>query len=165
MTSPDGIDWTIRKTPKDNNWQSVAYGNGLFVAVANSGTNDRVMTSPDGINWTIASSAADNDWRGIFARNISLYPGSYQIIEHLPENISKDKDKKKWAWGIKSVKCKSEDGEMTGENIGRGANNLKIAAGKKTICYFENVLKESSKPGKTSRPGSSSDEELKPDKN
>jgi hypothetical protein len=33
-----------------------------FVAVADSGTGDRVMTSPDGITWTIRASAADNDW-------------------------------------------------------------------------------------------------------
>ncbi|HEY8396538.1 MAG TPA: hypothetical protein VIK80_01275 [Flavihumibacter sp.] len=30
MTSPDGINWTIRSTPADNNWYSVTYGNGLL---------------------------------------------------------------------------------------------------------------------------------------
>jgi hypothetical protein len=35
---------------------------GLFVAVAISGTGNRVMTSPDGITWTARSSAADNSW-------------------------------------------------------------------------------------------------------
>jgi hypothetical protein len=43
----------------------VTYGNGLFVAVAYSGTGNRVMTSPDGITWTIRTSAADNDWAGV----------------------------------------------------------------------------------------------------
>ena len=65
MTSPDGINWTIGTTPADNGWFSVIYGNGLFVAVANSGTGNRVMTSPDGINWTLRTSAADNAWRGV----------------------------------------------------------------------------------------------------
>ena len=37
--------WTIRTSPADNNWFSVCYGNGLFVAVAYSGTGNRVMTS------------------------------------------------------------------------------------------------------------------------
>lgn len=37
----------------DNAWLSVTYGNGLFVAVAGSGTGNRVMTSPDGITWSL----------------------------------------------------------------------------------------------------------------
>ena len=67
MTSPDGINWTIRVTPADNNWQSVAWSPelGLFAAVSDSGTDDRVMTSPDGITWTIRVSAADYLWRAI----------------------------------------------------------------------------------------------------
>jgi len=44
MTSPDGINWTIRTSAADNNWYSVCYGNGLFVAVADTGTGNRVMT-------------------------------------------------------------------------------------------------------------------------
>ena len=42
--------WTPR-TVEASTWRSVCYGNGLFVAVASSGTN-RLMTSTDGINWT-----------------------------------------------------------------------------------------------------------------
>jgi predicted RecA/RadA family phage recombinase len=49
----------------DNIWTSVTYGNGLFVAVANSGTGNRVMTSPDGITWTIRTSAANNSWQSV----------------------------------------------------------------------------------------------------
>ena len=63
MTSPDGITWTTRST-NNNYWISITWASelGLFVAVAWSGTGDRVMTSPDGINWTTRSSAADNEW-------------------------------------------------------------------------------------------------------
>ena len=57
-----GIDWTSRTSAADNDWYSVTYGNGLFVAVAGSGTGNRVMTSPDGENWTSRTSAADNYW-------------------------------------------------------------------------------------------------------
>ena len=57
--------WISRTNPEDNEWRSVAYGNGLFVAVATSGTNNRIMTSPDGINWTSRTSAADNSWRSV----------------------------------------------------------------------------------------------------
>ena len=54
-----------RTSAADNAWYSVCYGNGLFVAVANTGTDNRVMTSPDGITWTIRTSAADNQWLSV----------------------------------------------------------------------------------------------------
>ncbi|MEI6810961.1 MAG: peptidoglycan-binding protein, partial [Candidatus Nomurabacteria bacterium] len=38
---------------------------GLFVAVANSGTGNRVMTSTDGISWTTRTSASNNDWQSV----------------------------------------------------------------------------------------------------
>jgi hypothetical protein len=61
----NGIDWTIRTSAADNQWFGVTYGNGLFVAVSNTGTGDRVMTSPNGIDWTIRTSAANNSWLGV----------------------------------------------------------------------------------------------------
>jgi hypothetical protein len=42
MTSPDGINWTIRESPEAGVWQALIYGNGKFVAVADTG---QVMTS------------------------------------------------------------------------------------------------------------------------
>ena len=58
--------WIIRQgTGNYPSWTSVCYGNGLFVAVAYSGTGNRVMTSPDGINWILRTSAADNSWSSI----------------------------------------------------------------------------------------------------
>ena len=60
--------WTLRTSPASDPiiiWLSVCYGNGLFVAVANNGTGNRVMTSPDGINWTSRTSAADNSWTSV----------------------------------------------------------------------------------------------------
>ncbi len=67
MTSPDGITWTLRSSAADNGWFSVCWSpeRSLFVAVAFSGTGNRVMTSPDGITWTARSSAADNDWYSV----------------------------------------------------------------------------------------------------
>ena len=47
-----GDTWTARTSAADNEWRSVTFGNGLFVAVAQTGTGNRVMTSPDGITWT-----------------------------------------------------------------------------------------------------------------
>jgi len=59
--------WTLRPTVADNEWSSVCWSPelGLFVAVAASGTGNRVMTSPDGITWTIRTSAADNNWSSV----------------------------------------------------------------------------------------------------
>ena len=57
--------FTSRTSAADNNWYSVCYGNGIFVAVSSSGTGNRVMTSPDGIEWKSRTPAADNDWRGV----------------------------------------------------------------------------------------------------
>ncbi|MEI7438865.1 MAG: hypothetical protein WCK20_04260 [Thermoleophilia bacterium] len=52
-----GESWTSRASAADNGWNSVAFGNGLFVAVSYSGTGNGVMTSPDGITWTSRTSA------------------------------------------------------------------------------------------------------------
>ena len=46
-----------------NPWQCVAYGGGVFVALSNTGTSNRVMSSPDGTIWTVtATGAPDNAW-------------------------------------------------------------------------------------------------------
>jgi hypothetical protein len=59
--------WSTRSSAADYGWHSVCWSAeaGLFVAVADSGTGNRVMTSPDGITWTIRSSAADNGWLSV----------------------------------------------------------------------------------------------------
>ncbi len=64
-STPFEHSWTSRTSAADNDWEAVAYGNGLYVAIANTGTGDRVMTSPDGITWTSRTSAADYAWEGI----------------------------------------------------------------------------------------------------
>lgn len=75
MTSPDGINWTIRNTGLGNYgiWTSVCFatladGSYLFVAVGFYfvGTPDnRVITSPDGINWTYSAAANVNSWQSV----------------------------------------------------------------------------------------------------
>lgn len=63
MTSPDGITWTSRTQSAALQWQSIAHGNGLFVAVANDGgAGSGVMTSPNGIDWTTQSQATSKTW-------------------------------------------------------------------------------------------------------
>jgi hypothetical protein len=59
--------WTSRTSASDNAWFSVCWSAelGIFVAVSQSGTGDRVMTSPDGITWTLRTSAVDNQWSSV----------------------------------------------------------------------------------------------------
>jgi len=56
--------WASETSSEDNTWNDIAFGNGLYVAVAGDGTN-RVMSSPDGVTWTNRTAAEANDWRGI----------------------------------------------------------------------------------------------------
>jgi len=62
---PFGQYWIARNAAAAYLWYGVAFGNGVFVAVAKSGTGNRVMTSPDGITWTSRTSAADYSWRSV----------------------------------------------------------------------------------------------------
>jgi hypothetical protein len=57
-----GYKWVSRNSATDNNWNSVCYGNNMFVAIAGTGTGNRVMTSVDGLVWTVRSTPADNNW-------------------------------------------------------------------------------------------------------
>ena len=71
-----GIEWVLRTSAADNQWNSVCWSPELtlFVAVATSGTGNRVMTSPDGITWTIRTSAVDNNWTNVcWSSSLSLF--------------------------------------------------------------------------------------------
>jgi len=61
--------WTSRTPAANNSWQSICYGNGLFIAVSTDGPTDnsgnRIMTSQDGINWTIRKAAENNSWQSV----------------------------------------------------------------------------------------------------
>jgi hypothetical protein len=58
----DGVTWATSTGMINNNWNSVTYGNGLFVAVSSTSTNQNVMTSPDGITWTLRTGTTTNPW-------------------------------------------------------------------------------------------------------
>ncbi|MFM6943684.1 MAG: hypothetical protein ACKOXV_00165, partial [Bacteroidota bacterium] len=62
-TSTDGITWTQRTLPVNTNWQSVTYGNGVFVAVAN--TSSIAATSTDGITWTQRTLPVSTNWYSV----------------------------------------------------------------------------------------------------
>ncbi|MGA0920411.1 MAG: hypothetical protein ACO3SD_06835, partial [Gemmatimonadaceae bacterium] len=62
MTSPDGINWTLRTVPQVGQWRGLAYGGPagqeVYVAVSSTGAR-KVMTSPDGITWTTQDATSD----------------------------------------------------------------------------------------------------------
>jgi hypothetical protein len=59
-----GDVWIARSAAETNAWQSITYGDGLYVAVANDGTN-RVLTSSDGIAWTVRAAAVNSGWTSV----------------------------------------------------------------------------------------------------
>ena len=67
--------------PADQQWEAVTYGNGKFVAVASSGSGNRVMTSTNGSYWTSRTSASDSNWQGItYAGNQFVAVGSNAVM-------------------------------------------------------------------------------------
>lgn len=80
-TTADGVSWNEYASglPSAQTWTSLAYdsGNGLFVAVASSGTaSQRVATgvaSYPTVTWTARTAASDNDWKAVaYASSIPL---------------------------------------------------------------------------------------------
>ena len=95
MTSPDGITWTTRTTGVTfNNWYTVTYGAGLFVALAgNSPFGDQVMTSSDGITWTPRAAASATRWRSlVYAEGqfvaVGVYDAGLPVVMTSPDGIT-----------------------------------------------------------------------------
>lgn len=65
----DNISNTYYSYTIPNSYVSVTYGlvngRGLFVALAASGTLNRISTSENGIDWTVQTTPFDNTWKGI----------------------------------------------------------------------------------------------------
>ena len=59
-----GIDWTSQSASSFQDWHSITYGNGLFVAVSFGGAANGVMTSPDGVTWTNRTAPAGR-WQAV----------------------------------------------------------------------------------------------------
>jgi hypothetical protein len=68
--------WNTR-TITSNSWESVCWSPelGLFCAVSDTGSNNRVATSPNGITWTTRStSGIDNNWKSVcWSRELGLF--------------------------------------------------------------------------------------------
>jgi hypothetical protein len=58
---PPPLTWTGHSAAQGNYWTAVAYGNGVFVALANTGSK-RIMTSSDGASWTARTAPGTHNW-------------------------------------------------------------------------------------------------------
>ena len=86
MTSDDGITWTVRSAV-DNGWYKIEYGNGVYMAIASSGTSSgNIMISEDsGVTWTYPIYPAVSD-----LRDITYQDGVFTIIASLYSLFSED---------------------------------------------------------------------------
>ena len=57
--------WSIVAAAEANGWRSVAYGNGVWVAVAAGGTNRVMRSVNDGVTWNAIAAAEANPWRSV----------------------------------------------------------------------------------------------------
>ena len=65
LTSPDGINWTIRQTPLTGLIWKITYAEGLFIAAGSfSTTENRLIYSYDGITWKEAGAPSLSNWSG-----------------------------------------------------------------------------------------------------
>jgi hypothetical protein len=60
-----GAIWTAVPAAEASNWRWVAYGNGVFVAVANDGTNRVMRSEDDGQSWTAVPAAGASNWLSV----------------------------------------------------------------------------------------------------
>ena len=60
-----GIVWQTHLSAEQNLWQSVAYGNGVWIAVARDGTNRVMRSTNGGMTWTAIAAAEQNSWKSV----------------------------------------------------------------------------------------------------
>ena len=64
----NGVTWTGTTTGvPENAWQACCWSEtfGVFIAVSNTGTNNRFIKSTDGITWSTAGTSVNDDWRDV----------------------------------------------------------------------------------------------------
>jgi len=119
-TSTDGLTWTSRTPAANLWWQDITFGNGLFVAVAQTGTGNRVMTSPNGINWTSRTTPMNADFKGVAYGNGVFVAVSTGGVGVTGGNVMTSPDGIIW----------------TQRNLAWGALAVHFAEGKFTTGYY-----------------------------
>lgn len=99
LRSTNGTTWYGTQAPQANWWTSIAYGNGLFVAVARTGTQ-QVATSTDGISWIGRAAAENNYWTDVAYQNGFFVAVANQGVNRLMASA----DGINWsAWSVPST--------------------------------------------------------------
>jgi len=63
-TTSKGMEWITSNMPSSGNWDSVAYGGGVFVAVAQS-SNKSAYSTDGGKTWTASTLPSSVDWDSV----------------------------------------------------------------------------------------------------
>jgi hypothetical protein len=102
LTSPDGITWTSRDSPRGNDLNGIAFGNGYFVAVGTTGTilqsgpiinlsvtpnpSTRLLSlsleGPGDLDYTIQTSTDLISWQDV--TTIARSPSGKIVLDGLP---------------------------------------------------------------------------------
>jgi hypothetical protein len=79
-------NWTTATLPSSQNWTSVTYGRGRFVAIDN-GPSTKAAYSDDGITWTAATLPSSTNWASITygeGRFVAITEGSNKAAYMTP---------------------------------------------------------------------------------
>ena len=63
-TTSKGMEWITSNMPSSGNWDSVVYGGGVFVTVAQS-SNKFAYSTDDGKTWTASTLPSSVDWDSV----------------------------------------------------------------------------------------------------
>ena len=86
--STDGITWTKMNMPRHQDWDELAYGNGVFVALGNElypANGEYIARSTDGITWTEEVSPFSGLLHSMIFAN-----GQFVILSNLEVGFSSD---------------------------------------------------------------------------
>jgi hypothetical protein len=85
--SDDGIHWTTQASLKNEDWESVCYGNGKFVAIAEFGSGNTTAYSTDGIKWDYSDLGSDV-WQSVCYGNGKFVSTSNDRVAYSPDGIA-----------------------------------------------------------------------------
>ena len=91
----DGTSWSPVDAAAQQQWRSVAYGNGVWVAVSTNGITNRVMRSiDDGATWAGVAATENVNWRSVAYGNgvwvAVSSDGTDQVMRSIDDGVSWD---------------------------------------------------------------------------
>lgn len=87
VSADDGYTWAAGTLPSNQYWSGLAFGNGLFVALARD--TAIAATSPDGVNWTARTLPATSNWAAVtYGNGVFVAVGSGTNAATSPDGIT-----------------------------------------------------------------------------